>query len=113
MIAAMNGNEDNAKELVDWLNSLEPGLSLTYEWSNKEITFLDTKLVIEDGKLETDWFIKATNPQMFLHHSSKHRRSVFKAIVYGQGIKARMICSKDEYLIRHMKNFSSKFNERG
>ena len=99
--------------MVDWLNSLEPGLKFTYEWSNEEITFLDTKLVIEDGKLETDRFIKPTNPQMFLHHSSNHPKSVFKAIVYGQGINLRMICSKEEFIVKHLKVLSAKFKERG
>merc|ERR1719187_1971293 len=36
-------------------------------------------------QLETDRHIKPTNPQLFLHYTSNHPKSVFKAIVYGQG----------------------------
>ena len=79
MIAAIEGNE----EFVDWLNAKEPGLKFTYEWSDQEITFLDTKMWVQDGRLETDRFIKPNNPQMFLHYTSNGPRSVFKAIVYG------------------------------
>ena len=50
---------------------------------------------------------------MFLHHSSNHPKSVFKAIVYGQGITVRSICSKEEYIVRHLKNLSKKFKDRG
>merc|ERR1712105_412347 len=98
----MDGTEEEAKQFVEWLNTLDSSLKFTYEWSDKENTFLDTKLVIEDGKLETDRFVKPTNPQLFLHYSSNHPRSVFKAIIYGQAINVRMICSKDEYLTKHI-----------
>ena len=113
MIAAMDGTEEEAKQFVEWLNTLDSSLKFTYEWSDKEITFLDTKLVIEDGKLETDRFVKPTNPQLFLHYSSNHPRSVFKAIIYGQAINVRMICSKDEYLTKHLNTLKTKFIERG
>ena len=62
MMALSNGTADDAKEFVGWLNTLWPGLQCTYEWSNQEITFLDVRLVIENGKLETDRYIKTTNP---------------------------------------------------
>ena len=113
MIMAMNGTEDDAKNLVDYMNTLHPSLKFTYEWSNEEITFLDVRLVMKDGKLETDRFIKPTNPQLYLHYSSNHPRSVFKAIVYGQAINVKMICSKEEFIIEHFKSLRKKFLERG
>ena len=113
MIAAIEGNEENAKEFVDWLNTLDPGLKFTYEWSDQEITFLDTKLLVQDGRLETDRFIKPTNPQLFLHYTSNHPRSVFKAIVYGQALNVKMICSKKEFVEKHLRVLKDKFLERG
>jgi hypothetical protein len=113
MIAAIEGNEENAKEFVDWLNTLDPGLKFTYEWSDQEITFLDTKLLVQDGRLETDRFIKPTNPQLFLHYTSNHPRSVFKAIVYGQAITVKMICSREEFVEKHLRALKEKFVERG
>ena len=87
-------------------------MQFTYEWSNKEITFLDVRLVLE-GVLETDRHIKPTNPQLFLHFTSNHPSSVFKAIVYGQALSVRLICSKDEFLAKHLENLKNKFIERG
>ena len=113
MIAAMEGTEDDAREFVEWMNTLNPSLSFTYEWSNKEITFLDTRLVIQDRRLETDRFVKATNPQLFLHYSSNHPSSVFKAIIYGQAINVRMICSRDEYVGKHLQTLKTKLIDRG
>ena len=83
-------------------------------WDNMEkINFLDVTLVIEDGKLETNRHIKPTNPQLFLHYSSNHPSSVFKAIVYGQAITVRTICSKDEYVSEHLEVLKQKFIQRG
>ena len=83
MLALLEGTQEEAENFVKWLNTLWPGLQFTYEWSNKEITFLDVRLVLEEGVLETDRHIKPTNPQLFLHFTSNHPSSVFKAIVYG------------------------------
>ena len=69
--------------------------------------------MIEDGKLETDRHIKPTNPQLFLHHTSNHPPSVFKAIVYGQALNVKLICSKDEFVVKHLENLKKKFLERG
>ena len=62
MFAAVDGTQDQSKKFVDWMNTLWPGLSLTFDWSNKEITFLDVRILIENEKLEIDWLVKPTNP---------------------------------------------------
>ena len=113
MIAVTCCTRQEAKEFVDWLNTLDPNLAFTFEWSDEKINFLDVTLVMEDGKLETDRHIKPTNPQLFLHYSSNHPQSVFKAIVYGQAITVRTICSKEEFVLKHLENLKVKFIERG
>ena len=114
MLALTNGTEAQAVEFVNWLNTLWPGLKFTYEWSNKEITFLDVRLVVgEGGALKTDRHIKPTNPQLFLHYTSNHPKSVFKAIVYGQALNVKLICSNEEFVTKHLKNLKKKFLERG
>ena len=91
MIAATSCTKQEASEFVDWLNTLNPNLNFTFEWSDESINYLDVTLVMQDGKLETDRHVKPTNPQLFLHFSSNHPHSVFQAIVYGQGITVRTI----------------------
>ena len=66
MFAATVGTEQQAQQFVQWINTLWPGLTFTCDWSNKETVFLDVRLIMEDGKLETDRFVKPTNPQLFL-----------------------------------------------
>ena len=109
MIAATCCTGQEAKDFVDWLNTLDQNLTFTYEWSDKKINFLDVTLVIEDGKLETDRHVKPINPQLFLHYSSNHPQSVFKPIVNGQAITVRTICSKDEFVRKHRLSFFLDF----
>ena len=58
-------------------------------------------------------FIKPTNPQLFLHYNSNHPRQVFKAIVYGQAITVKTICSKVDFVVKPFNNLGTKFTERG
>ena len=66
-LAAFMGTTDQAKEVVFWLNTLWPGLDFTYEWSDKAIKFLNVKTLITPGGLETNLYVKPTNPQLYLH----------------------------------------------
>lgn len=113
MIAATNCSQQQEQQFVNWLNTLNPSLQFTFEWSDEKISYLDVTLVMEGGKLETDRHVKPTNPQLFLHYSSNHPRSVFKAIVYGQAITVRTICSKDDFVSKHLAILKRKFIERG
>ena len=77
------------------------------------MTYLDVNLIISEGKLETDRHIKPTNPKLFLHYNSNHSPLTFKAIIYGQVITVKTICSKKEYVSKHFENLKQKFIERG
>ena len=112
MIAAFLGDAQDAEHFVRWMNTLWPGLKFTYNWSNKELTYLDVNLIMtEGGNLETDRFIKPTNPQLFLHYNSNHPRQVFKAIVYGQAITVKKICSQEDFAVKCFDNLRKKFTE--
>ena len=77
-IAATNWIQQEAKYFVEWLNTLNPSLNFTFEWSAESINYLDVTLVMKDEKLETDRHVKPTNPHLFLHFSSNHPHSVFQ-----------------------------------
>ena len=113
MILAVNCTGQQAKNFVAWLDTLDPRLKFTFEWSNEKNNYLDVSLVMEDCKLETERHVKPTNPQLFLQYTSNHPQSVFKAIVYGQAITVRTICSKQEFVDKHTKSLKEKFIQRG
>ena len=107
------GNREQAMDFVNWLNSIEPGISFTFEWSDKTINFLDVKLILENGKIKTDLFVKETNPQLYLHFNSNHPAHVFKAIPYGQAIRIQTICSEPEFVRNQLVNLKEKLVARG
>ena len=109
----MRGTREDAEVFVNWMNTLWPGIEFTFEWSDSELTYLDVTLIMTDGRLETIRHIKPTNPQLYLHHTSNHPPQVFKAIIYGQAITVKTICSKEEFVIKHLENLKQKFLERG
>ena len=112
-LAAFTGNRKQAEEFVSWLNTLWPGLHFTYEWSNKTIKFLNVEILITPEGLETNMYVKPTNPQLYLHYTSSHPPQVFRAIIYGQALNVKMICSKDEFVQQHFTNLRRKFEDRG
>ena len=46
MFTAFMGTDEDISNFFDWMNILWPGLKFTYEWSKKEFTFLDVKLIL-------------------------------------------------------------------
>ena len=73
---------------------------------------MDLKIIIEDYKIKTDIFIKATNKQLFLDYRSAHPPSVFKSIVYSQALRVKTICSEVEFVDKQLTNLRGKFKDR-
>ena len=47
-------------------------------------------------------YVKLNNPQIYLHYTSAHNQNVFNAIIYGQALNIKMICSKEEFAEKHL-----------
>ena len=64
--------EESLKEFIDKINSAHPTIKFTAEWSEKSINFLDVTVILEDGKIKTDLYVKPTDTHQFLDSSSCH-----------------------------------------
>jgi len=94
ILTLFRGNEEEAKQFVDFLNSLFPGIiEFTFEYSRSKIVFLDVELSFQHGRVETSLHIKPTNLQMFLDWNSNHPFHCKVAIIYSQALRVNMICS--------------------
>ena len=52
VFALFKGEQNQLKTLVDWLNSLMPGIvKFTWNFSKEKLEFLDLEISIENGKL--------------------------------------------------------------
>ena len=107
------GTEQQCKDLVNWLNSLMPGvIKFTYEYSLQKIEFLDLEISKKDGKLATNLYIKPNNQQLYLDFNSNHPLPCKEGIVYGQALRIVERCSSDENRDTHLTLLSEKLRER-
>ena len=113
ILMLFKGSRQQLDELVEWLNSLMPGvIRFKSNFSNKKIEFLDLIILIEDGKIETDLYIKPTNLQLYLDYFSNHPQHCKVGIVYSQAIRIIERCSKIEYTESHLEKLKNKLIER-
>ena len=107
------GTEDQCQELVDWLNSLMPGvIKFKFQYSKKKIEFLDLEIRIENGRIETNLYVKPFNLQLFLDYSSNHPQHCKEGIVYSQALRVIERCSKVEDLEKNLDILAKKLSER-
>ena len=99
--------------LVNLLNSLQPGvIQFKFDFSNELVEFLDLQIMIENGKLETNLYIKPTNLQLYLDFFSNHPEPCKEGVVYGQALRILERCSKTEDAEKHLDDLKSKLKPR-
>ena len=85
---------DELDKFLDYLNNLVPTIKFTKEISTEQIAFLDVKVLIIDGNLETDLFSKPTDSHDYLLYSSAHPQRCKDSIPYRQFLRIRRLCSR-------------------
>ena len=109
----LRGSKQDCEELVNWLNSLHPGvIKFKYEFSTKLVELLDLQILIENGKIETNLFIKPSNLQLYLDYFSNHPEPCKEGLIYGQAIRILERCSKTEDRDSNLENLRLKLTQR-
>ena len=107
------GSEEQCKDLVNWLNTLLPGVvKFKYEYSKQKIEFLDLEIKIENGRLETNLYVKPTNLQIFLDYFSNHPQHCKEGIIFSQALRIIERCSKPEDVEINLTKLEKKLSER-
>ena len=91
------------------LNNFTTNLSFTHEASKTCIPFLDLKVKLIDGKLETDLYMKHTDRHQYLHYLSSHPEHTQRSIVYVQTLRVNRLCSLEKDFIYHKLNMKEWF----
>ena len=76
----------------------------TYIFYDVKVDFLDLEIKIENGRLETNLFIKPTNLQLYLDYFSNHPEHCKVGLVYSQALRIVEQCSKQEDRDAHLAN---------
>ena len=109
VFALIKGEEEDCKNLVDFLNTLLPGvIKFTSKFSKDKIEFLDLEISIENGKLETDLYIKPSNLQLYLDYFSNHPDHCKIGLIYSLALRIVERCSKQENMNSHLKKLKEK-----
>ena len=94
------------------LNQSHPSIKFTFETSETEVTFLDTYILLHNGRLHTEIFTKPTDSHAYLLPTSCHPKHTFRSIPYSQALRVRRICSNPEDESHHLNELRSHFKER-
>ena len=73
-------------DFLETLNQYHPTIKFTVSWSLTEVSFLDTKVFVGDGKVLTDLHIKPTDTHQYLERKSCHPEHQKIPIPYGQSL---------------------------
>ena len=92
------GGVDKLLEYQDYLNTLIPGIEVTFEYNNTEIPFLDVLLYAQNNTIQTRTYFKPTDTHQLLHMDSYHPKHTCKGILKSQLIRfARLSSTYEDY----------------
>ena len=105
---------DELHQFISYLNSIHPKIKFTHEHSLNSIDFLDTTVKIDsDRMLYTTLFEKPTDTHLYLHHTSAHNRPCHTKGPFGQFLRIRRICTKNDDFISHGLEMIQHYVKRG
>ena len=86
--------EDKLKEFLKFINSINPGIQFTCDYSRDSVNFLDVTVSADEcGILRTDLYTKPTDTHQYLHATSCHPNHTKRSIAYSQSLRILRICS--------------------
>lgn len=112
-----SGDLAQLRQFETFLNNLIPGINITFNTSDTEVSFLDTTVYksISDNHctLQTKVFFKDTDSHQLLHKSSFHPKHTFKGILKSQLLRFKRISSTFENYDHTCKTLFKVLQTRG
>ena len=98
--------------MVQSKNSFHPTIKFDEPQHNSDENscyFLDLKICIKDGKIETDLFRKETSKPRALVPSSAHPEHITLNIVYSMAFRLLRICSNENVFEERLEELKNNF----
>ena len=89
--------EESRKLSLEKINSIHPTVTFTADWSHSSVNFLDEKVILKDGNIITDLYLKATDTHQYLDSSSCHPYHSKKSISYNHALYLNRVCSNNAF----------------
>ena len=109
-----HGSDDQFQKFKQLFNKCGSANNFTVKGDvGNEIEFLDVKMTLTEGDVETTVFIKPTDSRRYLSRRSDHSLHVFKGIPFSQFRRAVVICSSPAKKTEAIEYMSEKFKRSG
>ena len=105
--------QEKLKVFLEDLNKFHPNLKFTSDSSEENVAFLDLKVKLKQGKIDTDLHVKSTDRHQNLHYTPSHPDHTKRPIVFSQTLRVSRICCQAEYFRKHTTEMRSWFYKRG
>ena len=101
--------KDKLKTFLENLNQFYPNVKFAHESSTESIPFLDLRVKLLEGKIETNLHVTPTDKHQYLHYSSFHPGHIKRSIVYGQILRFSRVCYHEADIRKHTTEIKSWF----
>ena len=106
------GTVEQLEQFVSFINSLHPTIKVTcsYDATEREVSFLDVLVRIENSRITTDLYTKPTSVVQYLLPSSCHPQHITKNIPYSLGYRllaVLRICSNHSTLLLRLQELKT------
>jgi hypothetical protein len=91
-------------KFLDNINNFHNSIKFTSEHSTGNVTFLDTRVFLQNQCLVTDLFTKPTDTHQYLHRNSCHPRQCKLSIPFSLTTRLKRICTNDTDFTHHKNN---------
>ncbi len=93
MFCTFRGSKYLFNDFVSLLNNMIESIKFNVEINTHSVAFLDTRVLLESGKLSSTLYCKPTDKNSILHASSAHPSYLKKGLPYTQFLRLKRICS--------------------
>ena len=103
---------EKLQEFIE-INQQHPTIKFTYELSYSNLSFLDVKVSINNGRISTDLYVQPTDAHQYLLSSSCHTKHTKTSITYSLALRLRRICSNDHSFNKRKDELTNYLTNRG
>lgn len=107
------GSESQLVAFHEFLNLMNPSIKFTLSTSTTSISFLDTEVVLSEGRLLSKLYVKPTDKNTLLRYESAHPRRMVNSLPHSQLLRVKKIVSVPTVLEETLKGMGDKFIQRG
>ena len=86
------------EKLYQYLNNLHPSLKFTMDSNTNQLPFLDTMVINNGGKIQTDIYYKPTDSKQYLLYTPCHPKHTRNSIPYNLARRLKTIVSDEDTL---------------